>query len=104
MKDQPIIVASPTHLAMRLLVVRMRAGRHINSTAELDVARARLLSGLAAWCKARQVTLELTETPGRRTKHREYRIAYHGDNFEKPDQDAIYDELDAELTRLMLDP
>jgi hypothetical protein len=101
-KDQPIIVASPSHLAMHLLVVRMRARRHIESTAELDVARERLMAGLAAWCQAHHVTLEWTETPGRRTKNREYRVAYHGDNFEAPDPN-VYDAFDAEMRRLMLE-
>lgn len=103
MKDQPIIVASPSHLAMHLLVVRMRAGRHIETTPELDVARDRLFAGLAAWCETNGVTLSWTETPGRRTKNREYRIAYHGDNFEAPNPDALYDAFDAEMLRLILE-
>ena len=102
MNDQPIIVASPTHLAMCLLVARMRAGRHIESTPELETARERLIAGLAAWCAQNHVTLEWTETPGRRTKNREYRVAYHGDYFDTPNPDALYDAFDAEMLRLML--
>lgn len=99
--DQPIIVASPSHIAVRLLVERMRAGRPIESTPELEVARARLIAGLTAWCKKHRVTLEWTETPGRRSKNREYRIAYHGDNLDATNPNALYDALDAELLRLM---
>lgn len=102
--DQPIIVASPSHLAVRMLVARMRAGRSIDSTQEMEAARDRLMAGLVAWCKAHQVTLEWSETPGRRARHREYRIAYHGDNLDAADPDALYNALDAELCRLMLLP
>lgn len=101
MVDQPVIVASPSHLAVRMLVVRMQAGRNIESTAELEAARRRMASKLSAWCRKHHITLEWTETPGRRSHKREYRIAYHGDNFEAEDPNALYDALDAELLRLL---
>lgn len=103
MVDQPIIVASLSHLAVRMLVVRMQAGRRIDSTREMHAARKRLVQCLTAWCDKHHITLEWSETPGRRSAKREYRIAYHGDNFEADNPDALYDDLDAELLRLMRD-
>lgn len=103
MADQSIIVASPSHLAVRMLVIRMQAGRSIDSTREMEAARKRVVRGFTSWCAKHQVTVEWTETPGRRSPKREYRIAYHGDNFEKENPDALYDALDAELLRLMQD-
>jgi hypothetical protein len=102
MVDQPIIVASLSHLAVRMLVVRMQAGRRIESTRAMEAARNRVVRGITAWCDRHYVTLEWSETPGRRSPKREYRIAYHGDNFEAEDPNALYDALDAELMRLML--
>jgi len=101
MVDQPIIVASQSHLAVRMLVVRMQAGCRIESTRAMDAARSRLVRAINTWCEEHHVTLEWSETPGRRSPKREYRIAYHGDNFEAADPNALYDALDAELLRLM---
>lgn len=102
MYDQPIIVADPTHLAIQLMVVRMRAGRRVESTSELEVRRQRLIEGLEAWCAAHQILVEWSSSPGRRTSGREYRIAYAGDNMDAADPKALYNALDAEMLRLML--
>lgn len=102
MYDQPIIVADPAHLAIHMMVVRMRAGCHVESTKDLDILRQQLVEGLDAWCSANQVTLEWSSSPGRRTYGREYRIAYAGDNLEAENPKSLYDALDAEMVRLML--
>jgi len=103
MADQPIIVASQSHIAVRMLVVRMRDGRRIESTADMTAALRHLKSKLEAWCQAHHIMLEWSESPGRRSPKREYRIAYHGDNFEADNPNELYDALDAELLRLMRD-
>jgi hypothetical protein len=103
MYDQPIIVADPTHLSIHMMVVRMRAGRHVESTKELETRREALVEGLQAWCAANLVTLEWSSSSGRRTSGREYRIAYAGDNMEADNPKALYDALDAEMVRLMLE-
>jgi hypothetical protein len=87
---------------MRMLLERMRAGKSIENTKELAAKRKALLKGLAKWCLAHDVILELSDTPGRRSRNREYRIAYGGDNHDAENPDLLYDALDAEMLRLML--
>lgn len=102
MYDQPIIVASPQHLAIRLMVVRMRANQRIESSLHLERAKATLIAGMDRWCAEHRVTLEWSDTPGRRSKNKEYRIAYQGDNSEAADPSQLFDALDAEMLRLIL--
>ena len=61
--DQPIIVASPSHFAVCMLVARMRAARGRFPSRRRIRCRERPVSGLDAWCKAHPVTLHWTEPP-----------------------------------------
>lgn len=103
MYDQPILIADPSHLSVHMMVVRMRAGRRIESTKELEARRQALIGGLNHWCISQRITLEWSSSPGRRTSGRQYRIAYNGDNLLAENPKALYDALDAEMLRLMLE-
>lgn len=103
MYDQPIIIADPAHLAIHMMVVRMRAGYPVESTAELEVRREHLVESLNRWCNEHRITLEWSASPGRRTGKREYRIAYHGDNLDAAEPNVLYNELDAAMLRAMLE-
>lgn len=103
MYDKPIIVADPIHLSVHMMVLRMRAGRRVESTTELETRRENLLLGLQAWCAKNKVAMEWSNSPGRRSRGREYRIAYAGDNLHAENPKDLYDALDAEMVRLMLE-
>lgn len=101
--DKAIVVADPVHLAIELLLVRMKNGLPPpQGDAELDACKAALLSGLEHWAADRSLTIQWSDKPGRKEKGRHYRIAYLGDAIHAANSHELYDALDAEMLRLML--
>jgi len=68
--------------------------------AAIDSEFASLQAKLNEWAAAHAIDIAWTDTPGRRTHKRNCRVILEPD---QPNRDALYDALDAEIRRLILE-
>ena len=100
-EEKTLICADPGHIQALMLVARSKAGSPIVDRNIAASQRKVITAGIKKWCKANNVDMKWTGTPGAKTKGREYRVAYRGLETEEA-LGTLLDQLDAELRRLML--
>jgi hypothetical protein len=119
MTDSFLINVAPGHLKMEMasswleqLLAHINANGVGDRTLEasmrqrlrdIDAEFAHLQAKLNKWAAAHAVDIVWTDTPGRRTYKRNYRVVLEADRRQHPNPSAVYDALDAEIRRLILE-